>query len=162
MYAGAPLSLGAFRRRLPNAERPYRMPAAEIMSPFGFIISGLVILWSGWDTDWKLGVAILLGYAVLGLTRVMNWNDKSPHLHWRSASWLPVYLVGLGIIVYVSNFGPMSNPWLSDWPGILVTAVFSLIIYYWAMAVALPSEEIEAMVNEVVLPEEEGLEMPAH
>jgi amino acid transporter len=162
MYAGAPLSLGAFRRRLPNAERPYRLPAAEIMSPFGFIISGLVILWSGWDTDWKLGVAILLGYAVLGLTRVMNWNDKSPHLHWRAASWLPVYLVGLGIIVYVSNFGPMSSPWLSDWPGIFVTAVFSLIIYYWAMAVALPTEEIESMVNEVVLPEEEGLEMPAH
>ena len=162
MYAGAPLSLGAFRRRLPDADRPYRLPAAEIMSPFGFIISGLVILWSGWDTDWKLGVAILLGYAVLGLTRVMNWNDRSPHLHWRSASWLPVYLLGLGVIVYVSDFGPMSSPWLSDWPGILVTAVFSLVIYYWAMAVALPTEEIEAMVNEVVLPEEEGLEMPAH
>ena len=162
MYAGAPLSLGAFRRRLPNADRPYRVPFAEFMSPFGFIISGLVILWSGWDTDWKLGVAILLGYAILGLTRVMNWNDKSPHLHWRSATWLPVYLVGLGIIVYVSNFGPMSSPWLSDWPGIIVTAVFSLIIYYWAMTVALPTEEIEAMVNEVVLPEEEGLEMPAH
>jgi hypothetical protein len=92
----------------------------------------------------------------------MNWNDRSPHLHWRAASWLPAYLVGLGIIVYVSNFGPMSSPWLSDWPGIIVTAVFSLIIYYWAMAVALPTEEIEAMVNEVVLPEEEGLEMPAH
>jgi hypothetical protein len=30
------------------------------------------------------------------------------------------------------------------------------------MTVALPTEEIEAMVNEVVLPEEEGLEMPAH
>jgi amino acid transporter len=162
MYAGAPLSLGAFRRRLPNADRPYRLPAAEIMSPFGFIISGLVILWSGWDTDWKLGVAILLGYAVLGLTRVMNWNDRSPHLHWRAASWLPVYLLGLGVIVYVSTFGPMSSPWLGDWTGIVVTAVFSLVIYYWAMAVALPTEEIEAMVNEVVLPEEEGLEMPAH
>src|SRR3954452_2029365 len=28
MYAGAPLSLGAFRRRLPDADRPYRLPAA--------------------------------------------------------------------------------------------------------------------------------------
>ena len=27
MYAGAPLSLGAFRRKLPDAVRPYRVPA---------------------------------------------------------------------------------------------------------------------------------------
>jgi amino acid transporter len=162
MYAGAPLSLGAFRRRMPDADRPYRLPAAGFMAPFGFVISGLVILWSGWDTDWKLGVAILIGYAILGISRVFNLNDKSPHLHWRSASWLPAYLVGLGIIVYVSNFGPLSSPWFGDWTGIGVTAVFSVIIYYWAMQVALPSEEIEAMVQEVVLPEEEGLEMPSH
>src|SRR6478609_2989796 len=162
MYAGAPLSLGVFRRRLPDADRPYRLPAAGFMAPFGFVISGLVILWSGWDTDWKLGVAILIGYAILGISRAFNLNDKSPHLHWRSASWLPAYLVGLGIIVYISSFGPMRNPILGDYLGILVTVVFSVAIYYWALAVALPTEEIEEMVNEVVLPEEEGLEMPAH
>jgi len=162
MYAGAPLSLGAFRRRMPYADRPYKVPAAGFMAPFGFVISGLVILWSGWDTDWKLGLAILIGYAILAASRAFSLNDKSPHLHWRSASWLPAYLVGLGLIVYFSNFGPLDSPWLGDWTGIFVVAAFSLVIYYWAMQVALPSEEIEEMVNEVVLPEEEGLEMPAH
>jgi amino acid transporter len=160
MYAGAPLSLGAFRRRLPNADRPYRLPAAGFMAPFGFTISGLVILWSTWTTDWKLGVAILIGYAILGISRAFNLNDKSPHLHWRSASWLPAYLVGMGIIVYISSFGPMKNPILGDYTGIVAVAVFSVAIYYWAMAVALPSAVIEEMVTEVVLPEEEGLEMP--
>jgi amino acid transporter len=162
MYAGAPLSLGAFRRRLPDTDRPYRLPMAGFMAPFGFTISGLIILWSTWDTDWKLGVAILIGYAILGISRVFNLNDKSPHLHWRSASWLPAYLVGMGIIVYISSFGPMDNPVLGDYSGIAVTAIFSVAIYYWALQVALPTEEIEEMVNEVVLPEEEGLEMPAH
>jgi amino acid transporter len=162
MYAGAPLSLGAFRRRLPTADRPYRLPIAGFMAPLGFCISGLIILWSTWATDWKLGVAILIGYAILGISRAFNLNDKSPHLHWRSASWLPAYLVGMGIITYISSFGPMDNPILGDYLGILVTVVFSVAIYYWAMAVALPTEEIEEMVNEVVLPEEEGLEMPSH
>ena len=162
MYAGAPLSLGAFRRRMPDADRPYRLPLAGFMSPLGFCISGLIILWSTWDTDWKLGVAILIGYAILGISRMFHLNDKSPHLHWRSASWLPAYLVGIGIITYISSFGPMDDPILGDWSGIVVTVVFSVAIYYWAMAVALPTEEIEEMVNEVVLPEEEGLEMPAH
>jgi hypothetical protein len=45
---------------------------------------------------------------------------------------------------------------------IVVTAIFSVAIYYWALQVALPTEEIEEMVTEVVLPEEEGLEMPTH
>jgi amino acid transporter len=162
MYAGAPLSLGAFRKRLPNADRPYRLPAGAFMAPFGFIISGLVILWSGWDTDWKLGIAILIGYAILGVSRVFHLNDRSPHLHWRSAAWLPAYLVGMGVIVYVSNFGPLDDPWFGDWLGILVVALFSLAIFYWAMQVALPTEEIEEMVNEVVLPEEEGLATPTH
>ena len=162
MYAGAPLSLGAFRRRLPDTDRPYRLPMAGFMAPFGFTISGLIILWSTWDTDWKLGIAILIGYAILAISRVFNLNDKSPHLHWRSASWLPAYLVGMGIIVYISSFGPMDDPILGDYSGIAVTAIFSVAIYYWALSVALPTEEIEEMVNEVVLPEEEGLEMPRH
>ena len=162
MYAGAPLSLGAFRRRLPDTERPYRLPMAGFMAPFGFTISGLIILWSTWDTDWKLGVAILIGYAILGISRVFNLNDKSPHLHWQSAAWLPAYLVGMGIITYISSFGPMDDPILGDYSGIVVTAIFSVAIYYWALQVALPTEEIEEMVNEVVLPEEEGLEMPSH
>ena len=162
MYAGAPLSLGAFRRRLPDADRPYRLPMAGFVAPVGFTISGLIILWSTWDTDWKLGIAILIGYVILGISRVFNLNDKSPHLHWRSAAWLPAYLVGMGIIVYISSFGPLDKPVLGDYSGIVVTAIFSVAIYYWALSVALPTEEIEEMVNEVVLPEEEGLEMPSH
>ena len=35
MYAGAPLSLGAFRRRLPDADRPYRLPGGGSCAPLG-------------------------------------------------------------------------------------------------------------------------------
>jgi amino acid transporter len=162
MYAGAPLSLGVFRRRLPEAQRPYRLPMASVLSPVAFIISGLIILWSGWDTDWKLGIAILIGYVILAISRIFHLNDHPTHLNWRAASWLPVYLVGIGVIVYVSNFGPLKSPLFGDLGGIAVVAAFSLVIYFWAMAVSLSSEEIEEMVSEVVVPEEEGLEMPAH
>jgi amino acid transporter len=161
MYAGAPLSLGVFRRKLPNADRPYRLPAAEILCPLAFIVSGLIILWSGWDTDWKLGVAILLGYGILGLTRVFRLNTHNPLMQWRSAQWLPVYLIGLGVIVYLSPYGPMKNPVIPLWWDIVTIGVFSLVIYYWALAVALPTEQIEHMVNDVVTPENEGLpDMP--
>src|SRR4051795_4382614 len=129
MYAGAPLSLGVFRRRLPDAERPYRLPAAGVISPLAFIVSSLIILWTGWDTDWKLGFAILLGYVILGLTRIFRLNSHNPVMQWRSAQWLPVYLIGLGAIVYLSPYGPLSDPVIPLWWDMVVTAAFSLAIY---------------------------------
>jgi amino acid transporter len=157
MYAGAPLALGVFRRHLPNADRPFRLPAGEVIAPLAFVVSGLLILWAGWTTDWKLGVAILIGYVILVANQVLNLNPTKPILNWRAAQWLPVYLVGMGVIVYLSNFGPLDDPLFGDWWGIVIVAAFSLIIYYWALAVALPAAEIERMIEEVVLPEEEDI-----
>jgi amino acid transporter len=155
MYAGAPLSLGVFRNRLPDADRPYRLPAAGVLSPLAFVIANLLILWSGWTTDWKLGIAILIGYVILIANRVFNLNPITPVLDYRAAQWLPVYLVGMGLIVYLSDFGPLDNPWFPLWWDMLAVAVFCVAIYFWAVKVALSTERIEQMLNEVVIPEEE-------
>jgi hypothetical protein len=39
----------------------------------------------------------------------------------------------------------------------VAVTVFSLVIYFWAMAVALPTERIQRMIDEVVVPEEADL-----
>src|SRR5438270_3188734 len=149
MYAGAPLAFGVFRRRLPNAERPWRAPAGSVLAPLSFVVANLLILWSGWDTVWRLGVAILIGYVVLAATRIFNWNSRSPQLDLRAASWLPFYLVGMGAVVYLSDFGPRTNPVFPLWWDMAAVAVFSLVIYYGALAVALPPERGEEMVGDV-------------
>jgi amino acid transporter len=147
MYAGAPLALGAFRSRLPDAERPYRLPAAAVLAPLAFVVANLLILWSGWTTDWKLGVAILIGYVILAANRLLKLNPIAPTLELRAAPWLPVYLLGLGAIVYVSDFGPTANPWLPLWWDMLAVAVFSLAIFWWAQRVALSTEEISYIAS---------------
>ncbi|GHE06326.1 APC family permease [Streptomyces alanosinicus] len=157
MYAGAPLSLGVFRSRLPDAHRPYRLPGAVWLSPLAFIVANLLILWSGWTTDWKLGVAILIGYVILVANRLFKMNPITPQLDLRAAQWLPVYLVGMGLIVYLSDFGPLKHPWFPLWWDIGVVAVFSLVIYYWALAVALPTDRIQHLIDQVVVPEEESI-----
>jgi hypothetical protein len=124
------------------------------MSPLAFVVANLLILWSGWTTDWKFGVAILIGYVILIANRVFNLNETNPQLDLRAAQWLPVYLIGMGLIVYLSDFGPLKHPWFPLWWDILVVAAFSVVIYFWAMAVALPAEQIQRMVDEVVVPEE--------
>ncbi len=162
MYGGAPLSLGAFRRRLPDANRPYRLPLASVLAPVAFVIANLIILWAGWDTVWKLGVSILIGYVILIGNRLLHLNEHRPNINWHAASWLPVWLVGMGVIVYISSFGPLDNPPLTFGWDMLVTVVFSFAIFYWAQQVSLPREDIEEMMQEVVLPEEEGMGVPAH
>jgi len=154
MYAGAPLSLGVFRSRLPDADRPYRVPAAHVLSPLAFVVASEIILWTGWDTDWKLGVAILVGYVILILNRLLHLNPHKPTLVWRSATWLPVYLVGIGVISYLSSFGSRSDPILGFGWDMLVVALFSVGIYFWAVTVGLSREQIEEMIGEVELPEE--------
>jgi amino acid transporter len=157
MYAGAPLSLGVFRKRLPDAVRPYVLPGATVLAPAAFVIANFLILWSGWDTDWKLGVAILIGYVILVANQMFNMNPIQPVFNWRSAQWLPPYLIGMGLIVYVSDFGPLDNPWFPLWWDMVVVAVFSVVIYFWAISVCLTSERIEHMIGEVVIPEEEAI-----
>jgi amino acid transporter len=147
MYAGAPLALGVLRSRMPEAERPYRLPAARLISPLAFVVANLLILWSGWTTDWKLGVAILIGYVILAANRALKLNPIVPEFEPRSAIWLPVYLVGLGLIVYLSDFGPTAHPWFPLWWDMLAVAVFSLGIYAWALRSGLPTEKIEALVE---------------
>jgi amino acid transporter len=147
MYAGAPLALGTFRRRLPDADRPYRVPAATFLAPAAFAVANLLILWSGWITDYKLGIAILIGYAILAANRLFKLNPTTPLLDLRAAVWLPVYLVGMGLVVYLSDFGPLSNPVFPLWWDMVVVAAFSLAIYFWAMHVALPAETIEQMIE---------------
>jgi amino acid transporter len=149
MYAGAPLALGVFRSRLPEAERPYRSPVAPVLAPLAFVVANLLILWSGWTTDYKLGIAILLGYVILAANRAFHLNPTRPEFEPRSAVWLPVYLVGMGLIVYFSDFGPTANPIFPLWWDMLAVAVFCLAIYYWALRVALPAEKIHRLVGRV-------------
>ena len=164
MYGGAPLALGILRKRMPNANRPYRIPVAAVLAPVGFIVANLLILWSAWDTYWKMCVAIGIGYVLLIGTRVFNLNPVKPNLHLSKSWWIPVYLIGMGVIIDLSSFGiSTTHPKLPFGWDALVVAVWSLIIYYTAVNyAALPSEEIAAMVNDTVVAEDSLLEeLPA-
>ncbi|MFE2212774.1 APC family permease [Streptomyces canus] len=158
MYAGAPLAYGVFAERLPHLERPYRLPAGKVIAPLSFVVANLIIYWAGWDTLWRLGVAIVLGYLLLGVYAwyaVAAGLPDAPRLDWKAAQWLPVYLLGLGLISWQGGFGGQGH--LGLWWDMLVVTVFSLVIYYWAKATASRPEDIERSIDEVVV-----TEAPAH
>jgi amino acid transporter len=145
MYAGAPLSVGAFRRQVPDANRPYRMPAAGFLNPVAFVVACLLIYWSGFLVIWKLGIVLVIGYILIGIC--MAFDKQRPPLDWKSAVWLPVWLIGMGIISWQGQYGDGSTHNIPFWWDMLIVAVFGLAIYYWAMVTRLPREEMLALVE---------------
>jgi amino acid transporter len=168
MYAGGPLAMGAFRGQVPEANRPYRMPAAGVLAPAAFIVADLLVYWSGFEVVWKLGVVLVIGYVIMG---VLIARDKQrPPLDWKNALWMPVWLVGLGIISWLGQYSgssdehplPPTNTFtIPFWWDMLIVAAFSVVIYYWAMATKLPREEMLDLVNRQASHGEEP-EMPRH
>ena len=126
MYAGAPLSLGAFRGQVPEAPRPYRLPAASVLCPVAFVVADLLIYWSGFEVVWKLGIVLVIGYVLIGIS--MAFDKDRPPLDWKSAVWLPVWLIGLGIISWLGQFSggavaaPVNTDTIPFWWDILVVA----------------------------------------
>ena len=151
MYAGAPLSLGAFRSQVPDANRPYRMPYAQVIAPLSFAIASLLIYWSGFEVVWKLGVVLVIGYVVLGVS--MAFDKQRPPLDWKNALWLPAWLIGLGIISWQGQFSggavapPVNTNNIPFWWDMVVVAGFSVIIWVWAMRTKLSREEMLQLVN---------------
>jgi amino acid transporter len=159
MYAGAPLAMGAFRRQVPEADRPYRVPAGGVIAPLAFIIANMLIYWSGFETVWKLGLVIVIGYVLIAIC--MAFDENRPPLDWKSAQWLPFYLIGIGIISWQGQYSggavaaPLNTNHIPFWWDMLVVAAFSLVIYYWAMATRLPKAEMLNLVER-----QSGIEPP--
>jgi amino acid transporter len=148
MYAGAPLALGALRHQKPDAPRPYRLHFAPVLAPASFVAASFIIYWSGWQVDWKLFVAVILGYVVMGISRLVGANAFKPDLDWAAALWLWPYLGGMALLSFLGQFGG-GRQVLPFYVDLLVIGAFSLIIYYVAIRLRLPEEKVDKYVEGV-------------
>jgi hypothetical protein len=111
----------------------------------------MLIYWSGFLTVWKLGVVLVIGYVLIGV--FMAFDKERPPLDWRSALWLPVYLIGMGIISWQGQYSggavapPVNTNHIPFWADMGIVAGFSLVIYIWAMFTALPKAEMELLID---------------
>src|SRR5436190_4043147 len=160
-YAMVPLSLGALRRQAPERTRPFRLPVASLLAPGAFVVASEILLFGGWAVVWKLVAAILIGYALLAVSRLTDPNARALPLDWRSARWLWPYLLGMATISYLSSFDtrtPGSIPLLGPegprnaltfgWD-ILAVALLSLAVYVLAIWSRLPSERAVDYVGDL-------------
>lgn len=139
-FGSGPVSLLALRHSMPDAKRPFRLPAATLVSFLAFWATGLLLYWVGWTTNWKMFVALGIGFVLYAGHRLTRPGDRQPW-HLRSFAWMGAWLVGLLVISALGSFGggagvislPVSIPLL---------AVFSALILWWGVASRLSDNEI--------------------
>jgi amino acid transporter len=142
MYGFAPVTLVALRRADPERPRPYLLPAPNIVAPLAFIAANAIIYWTGWDTVWKLLLAVLLGYVIFGLSYAFKRPVEKPPLDPKALGWLLPWLLGLGVISLLGQYGDTALKILPEWIDLLVVAVFSVAVFALGVRLALPRERV--------------------
>ncbi|MGI8753410.1 MAG: APC family permease [Acidimicrobiales bacterium] len=154
-FGSGPIVLAAMRRELPEHPRPFRLPFGDVIPFLAFYSSNLIVYWAGWDTDWKLFVAVAIGFVVLGIFLVTKTIDTGNLDVKAGATWALPWFVGLCLISYFGNFpdhskhagntGSIGFGW-----GFLVLLALSAVVYVLALAVRLPKARVEAHVADTV------------
>ncbi len=159
MYAFAPLSLAGLRKQDPDRPRAYRLPAAKVLAPLSFVLANCIVYFAGWSTIFWLYMFTILGFIIFAIYQFSIPPERRTIIDWRAAGWVIPWLIGLAIIswqgqytstpstVFGLTLDPTGN--LPTWWDLLVIAVFSLIIFYWAVAVTMSKQKVQAAVEEV-------------
>lgn len=137
-FGSGPIVVGALRRQLPDQDRPFKLPAGDLIPLLAFICTNLLVLWTGWAVVWKTLAAIAIGYVVLAIYTAMQGSRNMPPWEFKAGSWVIPWFLGLGLVTYLAPYEGGSEILSAGWSAAAM-AVLSTVIYYWAMAVCLPA-----------------------
>jgi amino acid transporter len=144
-FGSGPLVLSAKRRQLPDRQRTFRLPGGDVIPFLAFYCSNLIVFWAGWTTDWKLFVAALLGFVLLGIASVTGQITSA--MEWRAgATWVLPWFAGLALLSWLGPYGGGQDILPFGW-SFLVIAVFSAIIFAIALAVRLQPAAVDEHVQ---------------
>lgn len=146
-YAMGPIALLCMRLELPNEPRRFRLPAATVICLLAFYFCNLLSYWCGWDTIYKLAIAMLVGVVFFGIAALRGSIKTQSTLGLKSGIWVVPYLSGLVLISYLGSFGG-KNVIPFGWD-FLVIALFSTAILYLAVKnrASLAGEKMEKFMD---------------
>jgi amino acid transporter len=145
-FGSGPIVLAAMRRELPDHDRPFRVPFGDVIPFLAFYAANMIVIWAGWDEDWRLFVAVLIGFVVLGLFKVSGRVELND-MQWRAGLWALPWFGGLALISYFGSFpesprkgntGDLPFGW-----DFLVVLVLSALVWFLALHVRLPKSVVQ-------------------
>jgi amino acid transporter len=157
MYSYAPVAAVSLRKSDPDRPRPYKVPGLNIIAPFSFAVSGLIIYWSGTSNVVKLDLAVLFFLVLYFIARRVD-PAQAP-IDFKAGAFSLPWIIGLTIFSifggsyvgsYSSVFGIAIHHHLPFWWDIGAVAVFSLAVYYYAIHSRLGPERVAPQVQEAI------------
>lgn len=135
-YAIGPIALLTLRKAYPEQPRPFQLPYAKIIAPIAFYICNMLVFWTGWQTVSYLLIALGMGILMF-VMQYIRLGYSSLLDEFNTALWLIPYFIGLGLISYLGSFGGGVNL-LKFGMDFIVMALFSCVIFYYSVRLALP------------------------
>jgi amino acid transporter len=141
-FGSGPLVLVAMRKQLPDQERPYRLPGGHVLPFLAFWGANMIIYWAGWPTDWRLFVAVAIGFVLFAIyAGYENMKGRAlPPMDWRAGAWIVPWFVLLLITSLLSPYDSPVHLWNSDGWGFVAEFIVSVIVYVLAYKVRLSPE----------------------
>jgi len=168
MYSFAPVAAVSLRKSDPDRVRPYRAPILNIIAPFSFVVSGFIIYWSGTANDLKIDAAVVFFLILYIIARRVDPNQEP--LDFRAGAFAIPWIIGLTIFSifggsyvggittgpkgtgsaggYETFLGAKLGVHLPFWWDLGAIAVFSLVVFYFAVNSHLGTERVVAHAEE--------------
>jgi amino acid transporter len=139
-YGLGPIVLLVMRRNQPDLRRPFRLWGAEILAPIAFICSNWIIYWTGFKVTTFLFGLVAGGFVLYALYYYLVVKKPPADFGWRYIAWLLPWFDGMWVLSALSDVGGGYGV-LGFWPGVILVAVWSLLVIALALRSALPAVE---------------------
>ncbi|GGM75937.1 amino acid permease [Thermogymnomonas acidicola] len=145
-YVVGGAALMNLRRQAPELRRPFRLWGARVLSPVAFVLASETVYWTGWPDTLYLAIAIFAGFILyFALAFAGKIRQSFDRKNLKAGAWVPVFILALTLLSYLGEYGGIG---VLGFPvDLIVVAVFSLGMYFWAVHSGIRTEEVEAMVR---------------
>lgn len=145
-FGTGPLVVATMRRQIPDFPRPFKLPGGDIIPFLAFFSSNMIIFWAGWQTNMKIGVCVLLGFALWPIFHFTS-KGRAPAIDWKSgASWVLPWIGGLLLFSYLSDYGDGIGLIGPGW-GFFVIVIWSAVVYAIALKVRFTPERVAVAIE---------------
>jgi amino acid transporter len=138
-YLAGATALMSFRKTAPEMRRTFRLPAAGIIAPLGFIMASLIVYWTTYPYTLYAFIAIILGLILFAIARS---RGAYPVNDIAKGSWIVVYSAVMVVLSYVGSYGQGYIPFPWDF---LVVVIVALIFYAWGTNSGYETEDLKAL-----------------
>ncbi|MGC8558807.1 MAG: APC family permease [Nitrososphaeria archaeon] len=148
-YSTGPLVTAILRRKLPEYQRPFKIPAYFAITMISFVITTLLIYWGAgslFSSEDPYGGYMLIILILVGALIYPTYNNKK-RSDINSGIWMIIYLLTFLPILYLGSYQTNILPFPYDW---ITEIILGSIFFLWAIYSSLPTETIKSEIDKIL------------